>query len=121
MIWKRKRYCSAALEENGLTPAPKAVRAEAVDNVRGHILLHDPGVIFFELSCKVSGNICPGEPKAGTGKAGMAVLPDGTKARNCGCYTLSGGVKWLYIPMVWWARSSGFLRSKEEQAKRAVA
>lgn len=34
---------------------------------------------------------------AGTGKASMAVLPNGTKVRNYGYYTLNGGVKWLYV------------------------
>ena len=34
---------------------------------------------------------------AGTGKASMAILPNGTKVRNYGYYTLTGGVKWLYV------------------------
>ena len=34
---------------------------------------------------------------AGTGKASLAVLPNGTKVRNYGYYTLTGGVKWLYV------------------------
>ena len=34
---------------------------------------------------------------AGTGRASMAVLPNGTKVRNYGYYTLTGGVKWLYV------------------------
>ena len=34
---------------------------------------------------------------AGTGKASLAVLPNGTKVRNYGYYTLSGGTKWLYV------------------------
>lgn len=34
---------------------------------------------------------------AGTGKTSLAVLPKGTKVRNYGYYTLSGGVKWLYV------------------------
>ena len=34
---------------------------------------------------------------AGTGKASMTVLPNGTKVRNYGYYTLTGGVKWLYV------------------------
>jgi len=34
---------------------------------------------------------------AGTGKASLAVLPNGTKVRNYGYYTQTGGVKWLYI------------------------
>ena len=38
---------------------------------------------------------------AGTGKASMAVLPGGTKVRNYGYYTLSGGVKWLYIQVTY--------------------
>lgn len=38
---------------------------------------------------------------AGTGKASMAVLPNGTKVRNYGYYTLTGGVKWLYIQVTY--------------------
>ena len=38
---------------------------------------------------------------AGTGKASMAVLPSGTKVRNYGYYTLSGGVKWLYVQVTY--------------------
>jgi len=34
---------------------------------------------------------------AGTGKASLALLPNGTKVRNYGYYTAVGGVKWLYI------------------------
>lgn len=34
---------------------------------------------------------------AGTGKASLAILPNGTKVRNYGYFTKSGGVKWLYI------------------------
>ena len=34
---------------------------------------------------------------AGTGKASLAVLPNGTRVRNYGYYTLTGGVKWLYV------------------------
>lgn len=34
---------------------------------------------------------------AGTGKASLAVLPNGTRVRNYGYYTLIGGVKWLYV------------------------
>lgn len=34
---------------------------------------------------------------AGTGKVSLAVLPNGTKVRNYGYYTLIGGVKWLYV------------------------
>lgn len=34
---------------------------------------------------------------AGTSKASLAVLPNGTKVRNYGYYTLSGGTKWLYV------------------------
>lgn len=34
---------------------------------------------------------------AGTGKASLAVLPNGTKVRNYGYFTETGGVKWLYI------------------------
>ena len=29
--------------------------------------------------------------------ASMAILPNGTKVRNYGYYTLTGGVKWLYV------------------------
>ena len=38
---------------------------------------------------------------AGTGKASMAILPNGTKVKNYGYYTLSGGVKWLYIQVTY--------------------
>ena len=38
---------------------------------------------------------------AGTGKASMAILPNGTKVNNYGYYTLSGGVKWLYIQVTY--------------------
>lgn len=34
---------------------------------------------------------------AGTGKASLVVLPNGTKVRCYGYYTQTGGVKWLYI------------------------
>lgn len=34
---------------------------------------------------------------AGTGKASLAVLPCGTKVRNYGYYTTTGGTRWLYI------------------------
>ena len=34
---------------------------------------------------------------AGTGKASLTVLPCGTKVRNYGYFTQTGGVKWLYI------------------------
>lgn len=34
---------------------------------------------------------------AGTGKTSLVVLPNGTKVRNYGYYTTTGGVKWLYI------------------------
>ncbi len=27
----------------------------------------------------------------------LAILPNGTKVRNYGYYTLTGGVKWLYV------------------------
>ena len=38
---------------------------------------------------------------AGTGKASMAVLPNGTRVKNYGYYTLSGGVKWLYVQVTY--------------------
>lgn len=38
---------------------------------------------------------------AGTNKASMVVLPKGTKVQNYGYYTLSGGVKWLYIQVTY--------------------
>jgi hypothetical protein len=38
---------------------------------------------------------------AGTGKASLAVLPKGTKVRNYGYYTLTGGVKWLYVQVTY--------------------
>lgn len=34
---------------------------------------------------------------AGTNKKIMCVIPDGTKVRNYGYYTMSNGVKWLYV------------------------
>lgn len=38
---------------------------------------------------------------AGTSKASLAVLPNGTKVRNYGYYTLTGGVKWLYVQVTY--------------------
>lgn len=38
---------------------------------------------------------------AGTNKASMVVLPKGAKVQNYGYYTLSGGVKWLYIQVTY--------------------
>lgn len=38
---------------------------------------------------------------AGSNKASMVVLPKGTKVQNYGYYTLSGGVKWLYIQVTY--------------------
>lgn len=38
---------------------------------------------------------------AGTNKASLAVLPKGTKARNYGYYTTTGGVKWLYVQVTY--------------------
>lgn len=38
---------------------------------------------------------------AGTGKASLAVLPNGTKVKNYGYYTEVSGVKWLYIQVTY--------------------
>ncbi len=38
---------------------------------------------------------------AGTSKASMVVLPKGTKVQNYSYYTLTGGVKWLYIQVTY--------------------
>lgn len=38
---------------------------------------------------------------AGSGKASMAVLPNGTKVQNYGYYTMSDGVKWLYVQVTY--------------------
>lgn len=38
---------------------------------------------------------------AGIGKASMVVIPNGTMVQNYGYYTLSGGVKWLYIQVTY--------------------
>lgn len=38
---------------------------------------------------------------AGTGKASLVVLPNGTKVRCYGYYTQTGGVKWLYIQVTY--------------------
>ena len=35
------------------------------------------------------------------GRSSLAVLPNGTKVRNYGYYTLSGGVKWLYVQVTY--------------------
>lgn len=49
----------------------------------------------------------------GTGKASMAVLPNGTKARNYGYYTLAGGVKWLYVQVTYSGVTyTGFMSSQ---------
>ena len=50
---------------------------------------------------------------AGTGKASLAVLPNGTKVRNYGYYTLSGGVKWLYVQVTYnGVTYTGFMSSQ---------
>lgn len=50
---------------------------------------------------------------AGTGKASMAVLPNGTKVRNYGYYTLTGGVKWLYVQVAYnGVTYTGFMSSQ---------
>ena len=38
---------------------------------------------------------------AGTGKASLAVLPQGTKVANYGYYTLVGNIKWLYVQVTY--------------------
>ena len=50
---------------------------------------------------------------AGTSKASLAVLPNGTKVRNYGYYTLSGGVKWLYVQVTYnGVTYTGFMSSQ---------
>ena len=50
---------------------------------------------------------------AGTSKASLAVLPNGTKVRNYGYYTLSGGVKWLYVQVTYnGVTYAGFMSSQ---------
>lgn len=50
---------------------------------------------------------------AGTSKASLAVLPCGTKVRNYGYYTLSGGVKWLYVQVTYnGVTYTGFMSSQ---------
>ena len=50
---------------------------------------------------------------AGTGKASLAVLPNGTQVRNYGYYTLSGGVKWLYVQVAYnGVTYTGFMSSQ---------
>ena len=38
---------------------------------------------------------------AGTGKASMVILPNGTRVKNYGYYTETGGVKWLYVQVTY--------------------
>ena len=50
---------------------------------------------------------------AATSKTSMAVLPKGTKVQNYGYYTLSGGVKWLYVQVTYnGVTYTGFMSSQ---------
>lgn len=50
---------------------------------------------------------------AGTGKESLAVLPNRTKVRNYGYYTLTGGVKWLYVQVTYnGVTYTGFMSSQ---------
>lgn len=50
---------------------------------------------------------------AGTSKDSFAVLPNGTQVRNYGYYTLSGGVKWLYVQVTYnGVTYTGFMSSQ---------
>lgn len=50
---------------------------------------------------------------AGTRKTSLAVLPNGTKVKNYGYYTLTDGVKWLYVQVTYKGTAyTGFMSSQ---------
>lgn len=82
-------YASKATASPAATATPKEVKA------KGAAASFDKSLAgTYAVAASDGLHIRDG---AGTGKASLAVLPNGTKVRNYGFFTETGGVKWLYI------------------------
>lgn len=88
---------SGTTQPPAVTPPPSEGQAAAPKNVKAKDAARS-----FDKSLAGTYTVTAGDglhlrTGAGTGKASLTVLPYGTKVRSYGYYTLTGGVKWLYI------------------------
>lgn len=98
---------SAAPAAPAQTAKPTVTEKKAADAARS---LDKPLAGTYAVNAASGLHIRSG---AGTGKASLAVLPNGTKVRNYGYYTLSGGVKWLYVQVTYnGVTYTGFMSSQ---------